>query len=88
MKITKRQLRRIIKEEKKRFIREMNPDGTVSSDEDEQREDLMAHVELQLNELIDHVIGESERIGGSFRSPGIKQRAFRLMADMILSYKR
>ena len=88
MKISKRQLKRIIKEEKVKLLREMNSDGTISGDEDEQREDLLAHVEVQMNELIDYVIGESERIGGGFRSPGMKQQVWRLMADMVHSYKR
>jgi ribosome recycling factor len=88
MKITKRQLRKIIKEEKQKLLKEMNRDGTISDDEGLDREDLLATVELQLNELIDHVISESERIGGGFRGPGIKRDAFSMMADMIHSYKR
>ena len=83
MKITKRQLRRIIKEEKSRLVLEMNPDGTISDDEDEAREDLMIHVEMQTAELVQHIRDEAERIGGSFRSPGIKKEAFRIMAEMI-----
>ena len=83
MKITKRQLKRIIKEEKARLVLEMNPDGTISGDEDEAREDLMIHVEMQTAELVQHIRDEAERIGGSFRSPGIKKEAFRLMAEMI-----
>ena len=88
MKITKRQLSRIIKEEKLKLVNEMNRDGTISDNEDEERFDMLASVELQLNELIDYVISESERIGGGFRSPGIKREAFVMMADMIRSYKR
>ena len=88
MKVSKRQLKRIIKEEKAKLVREMNPDGTISDNEDEEREDLMMHVEMQLNELLDHIISESERIGGGFRGPGIKQEAFTLISDMIGSYKR
>ena len=87
MKITRRQLKRIIKEEKAKLVREMKPDGTISNDEDEAREDLLMHVELTLNELLDHIIRESERIGGGFRGPGIKKQAFRLLADMIHSYR-
>jgi len=87
MKVSKRQLRRIIKEEKASLIKEMNRDGTISDDEDEAREDLMAHVELTLNELLNHIISESERIGGGFRGPGIKKQAMRLLADMIHSYR-
>ena len=83
MRITKRQLRRIIKEEKARLVREMNPDGTISDDEDPARDELMTHTELQLIELIQHVRDEAERIGGSFRSPGIRKEAFGLMAEII-----
>ena len=88
MKITKRQLKRIIKEEKSKLLFEVNPDGTISDDEDEARYDLLASTEEHLNELIDYVISESERIGGDFRAPGIKREAFALMADMVHSYKR
>ena len=83
MKISKRQLRRIIKEEKARLILEMNPDGTSSADEDEDRYKLIAHTEFQLLELIQHIRDEAERIGGSFRSPGIRKEAFDLMAQII-----
>ena len=83
MKITKRQLKRIIKEEKIRLIREMNPDGTISGGEDEERYDLLASVEVQIDELIQHVRDEAERIGGGFRSPGIRAEAFKLMAEKI-----
>jgi len=83
MKITKRQLKRIIKEEKIRLIREMNPDGTISGGEDEERYDLLASVEVQIDELIQHVLDEAERIGGGFRSPGIRAEAFKLMAEKI-----
>ena len=83
MKITKRQLRRIIKEEKDRLVREMNPDGTISADEDDARADLLASVEVQIDELIQLVKDEAERIGGSFRSPGIRAEVFKLMAEKI-----
>ena len=83
MRITKKQLRRIIKEEKARLVLEMNPDGTISEDEDEQRMDLLAHAEITIDELIQHVLDEADRIGGSFRSPGIRQEVFKLMADKI-----
>jgi hypothetical protein len=82
MKITKNQLRRIIKEEKAR-LREANPDGTISDDEDWERADLLAHVEVTIDELIQHVRDEAERIGGGFRSPGIKAEVFKLMAEKI-----
>jgi hypothetical protein len=83
MKITKRQLKRIIKEEKARLVREMRPDGTISDGEDDARWDLLASVEVQIDQLIQHVNDEAERIGGGFRSPGIRAEAFKLMAEKI-----
>jgi hypothetical protein len=88
MKITKRQLRRIIKEEKARLVREMNPDGTISDDEDWQLADLLAHVEVTIDELIQHVRDEAERIGGDFRAPGIRAEAKELMFDKIERMQR
>jgi len=83
MKITKRQLKRIIKEEKTRLIKEMNPDGTISDDEDEMRHDFLAEVEMQTDELIQFIVTSANRIGGRFRSPGIRKEALRLMAEKI-----
>lgn len=83
MKITKRQLKRIIKEERAQLIKEMNPDGTISDDEDEARLDLLATVEVQIDELVQYIKDEADRIGGGFRSPGIRKEAYRLMADKI-----
>ena len=83
MKITKRQLKRIIKEERAQLIKEMNPDGTISDDEDEARFDLLATVEVQIDELVQYIKDEADRIGGGFRSPGIRKEAYRLMAEKI-----
>jgi hypothetical protein len=79
MKITKRQLRRIIKEEKASLVREMNPDGTISGDEEEREADLMASVEMKIDELIEMATSEAYAIGGTFRSPGIRARVKELM---------
>ena len=83
MKISKRQLKRIIKEERARLVLEMNPDGSISEDEDEARADLLAEVEMQTDELIQFVIDSAQRIGGDFRSPGIKRECKNLMLEKI-----
>ena len=83
MKITKRQLKRIIKEEKSRLVREMNPDGTISDDEDAQRDDLLAEVERTMRGLVQDVVTQAEKIGGEFRGPGIKAECFKLAAEII-----
>jgi len=75
MKITKRQLRKIIKE--------ANPDFTVSEGEDDDRQNLMMSVEMQIDELIEYIKTESYTIGGPYRSPGIKAEALKRIADKV-----
>ena len=83
MKISKRNLRRIIQEEKEKLLSEANPDGTISGDEEDLEDDLMMEIEIQIDQLIDHVKKEAYAIGGPFRGPGLKARAFKLLADKI-----
>ena len=83
MKITRRQLKRIIKEEKLKLLREANPDGTISADEDEQRDELMMYVMGEIDNLILHIGKEAERIGGGFRAPGIRKEMLKILADEI-----
>ena len=87
MKITKRQLKRIIKEEKEKILLEMNPDGTISDDELDLEDELAEEVIRDLEGLIARVHIQAERIGGDFRSPGIKSRVFKAMA-MVLHEER
>ena len=87
MKITKRQLKRIIKEEKSRLVREMNPDGTISDGEDAQRDDLLAEVKRTMLDLVQDVVTQAEQIGGRFRGPGIKAECFKLAAEIIHGYR-
>ncbi len=83
MKITKRQLRRIIKEEKARLVLEMKPDGTISDDELDLEDELMEEVVRDLEGLIARVHIQAERIGGNFRSAGIKSRVLKAMARVL-----
>lgn len=68
-------------------IDEKNADGTVSADEDEREEDLMANVESAIDELIDMIKEESYDIGGSFRAPGIQYRVTKLIKDKLRKAK-
>ena len=83
MKISKRQLKRIIKEEKAKLVLEANPDGTVSADEEELEDDLATDILMELDNLIQQVREEAMRIGGGFRGPGIKSRIYTEMRKMI-----
>ena len=82
MKITKRQLKRIIKEEKARLA-EANPDGTVSDNEDAEIFVFLADVEERIEDLARFIVMESERIGGRFRGPGLRKRAFQNVLEII-----
>lgn len=83
MKITKRQLKQIIKEEKAKLVSEANPDGTISDDEEEMEEELMMEAMIELDNLIAMVREEAMRIGGDFRGPGIRSRVFGEMRKVI-----
>lgn len=83
MKLSRRQLRKIIKEEKQKFVFEANSDGTISADEEELEEELANYVILELETLIQQVQEESTRIGGAFRGPGIRARIFEEMRNTI-----
>jgi len=50
---------------------EANPDGSISDDEGEERDHLLAMFEMELDELVSNAIQDAEEIGGQFRSPGI-----------------
>lgn len=83
MKVTKRQLRQIIKEEKEKILTEMNPDGTISSDEEFQEDQLMEYAVMQIIGLTNFVRTKAAEIGGDARAPAIKQRVFSAMKSKI-----
>lgn len=60
-----------ISEEESNKLEEANPDGTISDDEDERRDELEMEIYQQAESLINYLKEEAEAIGGPFRSPGI-----------------
>ena len=82
MKIKKSQLRRIIAEESAR-LNEMNKDGTISPDEEDEENILAQEVYADMKSIIAKVRAESDRIGGSFRSPGIRSRVLAMIARQL-----
>ena len=87
MKITKRQLRRIIKEEKERLMLEANPDGTISPNEDLEREDFLDEVSAQIDDLIEDIRKRAAEIGGPFRAPGIRAQAREILVSAVRSFR-
>lgn len=68
-------------------VDEKNADGTISDDEDEEMEGLLADVRFMTEELIDHINKETEKIGGSFRAPGYEYQCKKLMKQIMLKKK-
>jgi hypothetical protein len=69
------------------FINEKKSDGTISDDEDEREDDLMANVEVTIDDLIALIKKEANEIGGSFRSPGIESRVGKLLKAKLAKAK-
>lgn len=78
MKITRNDIRKI--------ILEMNPDGTISPDEDEEEEALYEVTVSQLEALCTHVNEKAIEIGGAARSGGIKFRIYAKLLETMLQH--
>ena len=68
-------------------ITEKKSDGTISDDEESREEDLMANVEVAIDDLISLIKKEANEIGGSFRSPGIESRVGKLLKSKLAKAK-
>ena len=68
-------------------VDEKNEDGTISPDEDERLEGLLADVRFMTNELIDHIAKEAEEIGGYFRAPGMEADCKKLIKEIMKKRK-
>ena len=61
----------------------MNPDRTISDDEQSERSMFLASVEITIDELIAYMQEEAWRIGGPFRSPGVFGQAKKLVNEKL-----
>ena len=64
-------------------LNEKKSDGTISDDEEQREEDLMANVDSVIDDLIILIKKEANEIGGSFRSPGIESRVAKLIKTKL-----
>jgi hypothetical protein len=64
-------------------LNEKKADGTISDDEEQREEDLMANVDSVIDDLIILIKKEANEIGGSFRSPGIESRVAKLIKTKL-----
>jgi hypothetical protein len=68
-------------------VEEKKADGTISDDEDERREALMAEIESAMDQLLSKIKADAEDIGGSFRSPGIMYDAKKIIDNKMKKFK-
>ena len=87
MKITKKQLLRIIAEEKQKLLSEANPDGTISPNEDLERKDFLDDVSAEINDLLEDIRKRAAEIGGPFRAPGIRAQAKEILVSAVRSFR-
>ena len=69
------------------MVKEANADGTISDDEDDDVENMLADVEYMVDELISYIKVETKKIGGSFRSPGMEAQCLKLIKETFKKHK-
>jgi hypothetical protein len=69
------------------FVKEKKADDTISDDEAEREEDLLASAEVAIDDLIAMIKKEANEIGGSFRAPGIESRVGKLLKEKLTKAK-
>lgn len=68
-------------------VTEANADGTISDDEDERREDLLANTEATIDQFLADLKEQSYEIGGKFRGPGILHENMKLVQDKVKRFR-
>ena len=72
----------------KDLIKEANPDGTISPNEDKEMKELLDHIESTMEDLLYEAEQETKRIGGQFRQPGYKSQVIKLMEKLVQGFDR
>ena len=72
----------------KHMVKEANPDGTISPDEDKEMKELLEDVESRMEDLLYEVEQETRRIGGKFRQPGYKAQIVKLLTKMVEEFSK
>ena len=69
------------------FLKEANPDGTVSQGEEKQAQAVIDQFTRQLMVEMNKAVKALEKIGGSFRSPGYKLDLYKAVDQIINQFK-
>ena len=64
-------------------LNEANPDGTISPDEDRKREKLLKDSMRDIKKITDKIKKEADKIGGEFRSPGIRSQIHQKIRQIV-----
>ena len=64
-------------------ILEANPDGTISKDEDKKRAKLVKDSVKNMEKFVKDIHTQADKIGGSFRSPGIRHEVHREIKNIV-----
>ena len=64
------------------LLKEANPDGTISKDENRKRAEMLKKFDSDLRKLVNKYATQAEKIGGPFRKDGIKAE----MAKIVNQY--
>lgn len=65
------------------LVVEANADGTISPDEDRKREKLVKDSVKNLKKLVDDIKRQAYKIGGTFRSPGIRHEIHKHLKNVV-----
>jgi len=69
------------------FLKEANPDGTVSQGEEKQAQAVIDQFTRQLMVEMNKAVKALEKIGGSFRSPGYKLDLYKAVDQIVNQFK-
>ncbi|MDA8988648.1 hypothetical protein N9F93_00070 [bacterium] len=83
----KENLKQVAKLEEINGLVEANADGTISDDEDDAVENMLVDVEYMVDELVNYIKVETEKIGGPFRSPGMEAQCLKLVKETFKKHK-
>jgi len=83
----KENLKQVAKLEEINGLVEANADGTISDDEDDAVENMLVDVEYMVDELVNYIKVETEKIGGRFRAPGMEAQCLKLVKETFKKHK-
>ena len=72
----------------KHMVKEANPDGTISPNEDKEMKELLEDIESRMEDILYEAEQETRRIGGQFRQPGYKAQIVKLLTKMVEGFSK